>query len=226
MEGEERREKPELRVRHAVAQDVPEIVALQSRTYPDIGGWREEQLLRQLDVFPWGQVVACVGRRIVGAASSLVVRWDDWGLRHTWKDVTGNGTFDTHTYEGRTLYGAEVFADPDLRRLGIGRKLYHARRAICRAMNLRRIMACGRMPGYHAVGNTMSPEEYAMRVLWGDLKDPVMMFQLREGFRYCGVVHGYLPSDDESRGNATVIVWLNERYRADLPTQIPGGPIL
>jgi len=213
-------------VRHTRLEDLEQILKLQERVYPGITGWRADQLEQHLAVFPQGQVVATIGARIVGMASSLVVRWDDWGLRHTWREVTGGGTFSTHSLEGRTLYGAEVFTDPGVRRVGVGKKLYQARRTICRTLNLRRIMACGRMPNYHKVVGAMPPEEYAMRVLCGDLADPVLMFQMREGFRYCGVMHGYLPSDAESRGNATVIVWLNPHFNPALPTRIPEGPIL
>lgn len=209
---------PQIEVRNTRHADIAQILELQARVYPGIPGWRAEQIEKHLAAFPAGQVVACAGARVVGMASSLIVRWDDWGLRHTWKEVTGSGTFDTHSPSGRTLYGAEVFSDPEYRRCGIGTKLYQARRRICRALNLRRIMACGRMPNYHRVAKDMPPEEYAMRVIWGDIADPVLLFQLREGFRYCGVVHGYLPSDTESRGNATIIVWLNPRYDPGRPT--------
>ena len=216
----------QIEVRNTRRSDIPQILELQERVYPGIPGWRAEQLEKHLDAFPSGQVVACAAGRVVGMASSLIVHWDDWGLRHTWKEVTGNGTFETHSPTGRTLYGAEVFSDPSFRRLGIGKKLYQARRQICRALYLRRIMACGRMPNYHRVAREMPPEEYAMRVIWGDLKDPVLLFQLREGFHYCGVIHGYLPSDAESRGNATIIVWLNGRYDPSQPTKPSQGPIL
>jgi len=218
--------KIDVTIRNTRKSDMAQILALQDRVYPGIGGWRPEQLNRQLEVFPAGQVVACVDDKVVGMASSLIVRWDDWGTRHTWREITGGGMFDTHSPEARTLYGAEVFADPALRRHGIGRKLYKARRDICRSLNLRRIMACGRMPGYHRVAEGMSPEEYAMRVIWGDFKDPVLLFQMNEGFRYCGVAHDYLPSDKESRGHATIIVWLNDRFNASLPTRVAPGAIL
>lgn len=213
-------------VRHTRRDDIAEILKLQERVYPGIPGWRRDQLEQHIAVFPAGQVVASIGKRIVGMASSLVVRWDDWGLRHTWREITGGGTFSTHTLEGRTLYGAEVFTDPAARRQGVGKALYQARRRICYALNLRRIMACGRMPNYHRVVGQMSPEEYAMRVICGDLEDPVLMFQMREGFRFAGVMHGYLASDAESRGNATIIVWLNRNYKPELQTRISEGPIL
>ncbi len=215
-----------VKVRHARKEDIPALMEIQSRVYPTISGWSDTQLKSQLARFPEGQLVACVGERVVGAASSLIIKWDDFGVHHTWRAVTGSGTFETHDPSGRTLYGAEVFVDPTLRRAGIGKKLYQGRRHICRALNLRRIMACGRMPNYHRYAGQMTPQLYAMRVLWGDIKDPVMLFQLREGFQFCGVIEGYLPSDSESCGNATIIVWLNERYKPDQPTTIPRGPLL
>ena len=87
--------------------------------------------------------------------------------------------------------------------------------------NLKRIIAGGRLPGYGKHAAHMSPEEYAKRVIWGDFYDPVLRFQLDEGFDYCGILHGYLPTDPESIGNAALIVWLNRYYDADQPTRLP-----
>jgi GNAT superfamily N-acetyltransferase len=213
-------------VRHMQAEDLHRVKEIQDSVYPGIGGWRMEQLESQLRVFPQGQLVACLGDAVVGAASSLIVRWDTYGTDHGYKEVTGGGFFTTHDPTARTLYGAEVFADPRSRRQGIGRALYKARRRLCRALNLRRIMSCGRMPNYHLVADKMPPEEYSARVIWGDLEDPVLLFQLSEGFHWCGVVRDYLPSDTESCGHANIIVWLNDRYRKEQPTAVPKGPVL
>lgn len=122
---------------------------------------------------------------------------------------------------GRTLYGAEVCVDPDSRGQGVGHLLYEARRRLCRAMNLKRIIAGGRLPGYLEHAAHMSPEEYARRVIWGDIHDPVLGFQLGEGFDYCGILHGYLPTDPDSIGNAALIVWLNPDYDPQRPTLPP-----
>jgi len=213
-------------VRHTRAEDITLLVELQRRTYAAIPPWSEEKFLRQLQTFPQGQAVAEIDGRIVGAASSLVVLWDEWPVAHSWKEITASGTFDTHNPEGRTLYGAEVFVDRALRGAGVGRELYRARRRICRAMNLKRIIACGRLPGYGRHAQAMSADLYCKKVLWGDLADPVLGFQLREGFRFCGIVEGYLPEDAESRGYASLIVWLNPKYDPRRPTRIPDGSIL
>lgn len=209
------------RTRSATVADVPAVIALQKRVYPAITPWSEARLLEQLRVFPQGQVVAEADGGLVGYAGSLIVRWDDWAESHTWHEITGAGTFEHHEPEGRTLYGAEVFVDPQMQGSGLGHMLYEARRTLCRAMNLKRIIACGRLPGYHLHAQNLSAEAYAQRVVWGDLRDPVLSFQIREGFSYCGVIDGYIPEDDESLGHASIIVWLNPDYDPSLPTHIP-----
>jgi GNAT superfamily N-acetyltransferase len=218
--------KRRVTVRHTRAEDVPRLIELQRRTYSTIPAWSQEKFASQLALFPQGQVVAELDGRIVGAASSLVVLWDEWPVEHSWQEITGAGTFWTHDPHGRTLYGAEVFVDRALRGVGVGRELYRARRRICRAMNLKRIIACGRLPGYAAHADAMDVDLYCKKVLWGDLSDPVLNFQLREGFRFCGVVPGYLPEDAESCGFASLIVWLNPRFDSRRPTHLPEGGIL
>jgi GNAT superfamily N-acetyltransferase len=169
-------------------------------------------LARQLEIFPEGQLVAELDQRIVGCASSLIILWDEWADEHTWHDITAAGTFSTHNPEGFTLYGAEVFVDPALRGQRIGYNLYEGRRQLCRRLNLHRIIACGRLPGYAAVAEQMPVELYAKKVLWGDLTDPVLSFQLREGFRFCGIMSDYLPDDSDSCGQASLIAWVNPDY--------------
>lgn len=208
------------RVRHTREEDIPALIALQAHVYPTIPPWSQRKLREQLEVFPQGQIVVETESGIVGCASSLIVLWDDWAESHTWREITGAGTFDQHNPDGRTLYGAEVFVNPEVRGLGLGHLLYEGRRNLCRGMNLKRIIACGRLPGYGAHADAMSPEFYAQKVVWGDYVNPVLSFQLREGFSYCGVIPDYLPEDVNSRGNASLIVWLNPDYDPARPTEI------
>lgn len=207
-----------IKTRTARPNDIPDVLALQRRVYPNIPPWQPAKLQGQLEMFPQGQVVAERGGVLVGYAGSLIVAWDDWAEAHTWEEITGAGTFEHHNPAGRTLYGAEVFVDPELQGSGVGHLLYQARRKICKTMNLRRIIACGRLPGYHRHADALSAEGYAQRVVWGDLRDPVLSFQLREGFSYCGVITGYIPEDDESGGYASIIVWLNPDHKPTHPT--------
>jgi len=209
-----------LEIRATRPGDFAAIRDLQRAAYPSIPAWTDEQLASQIAAFPEGQMVAEQSGRIIGASASLVVPWDEYAVDHTWSGITGNGRFTTHDPRGRTLYGAEVVVDSRRRGHGVGRALYKARRNLCQRLNLRRIIAAGRLPGYAPVKDVMSPELYAMRVVWGDIPDPVLRFQLSQGFHYCGVIHNYLPEDAPSCGHAALIVWLNPRYQPPRPAAL------
>jgi GNAT superfamily N-acetyltransferase len=213
-------------IRHTRSSDIKPLLELQERVYPTIRPWPESTLLQQIETFPQGQIVAEVDGQLVGAASSLMILWDEWDVEHTWKEITSRGSFNTHNPEGRTLYGAEVFVQPELRGAGIGHALYRGRRQICRKLNLKRIIACGRLPGYHHHADQISALLYAQKVVWGDIFDPVLNFQLREGFDFCGTVDGYLPDDLDSLGHASLIVWLNPRYNKKKATRALEGELL
>ena len=211
---------PKLKIQNTRLQDIDALVRLQREVYPTISAWDRDRVVHQIEIFPEGQFVAHYDDMLVGCSSSLVILWDEWADEHTWDQITAAGTFDTHNPSGYTLYGAEVFVSPRLRGKRVGHALYEARRRACKALNLRRIIACGRLPGYHSLAHEMSVDLYARKVLWGDLTDPVLSFQLREGFRFCGIMKNYIPDDHESRGNASLIVWINPDYEALRPTAL------
>ena len=110
---------------------------------------------------------------------------------------------------GRTLYGAEVMVLPNRRRLGIGKALYAARRVLVEQLGLLRIRAGARLRGYHRYADRMTAEEYTAAVARGEVEDPTLTFQLKQGFTVLAVVSGYLRHDPESLGWAAIIEWLN-----------------
>lgn len=188
------------------------MIALCERVYTTSKPWTVEQLASHLRVFPEGQLVAedRESGELVGMASSLIVRWDDYAFDAEWREWTAHGTFTNHDPAvGRTLYGAEVMVDPARQRLGIGKQIYAARRELVRRLGLRRIRAGGRLRGYHRHAGELSPEAYVERVVRGELHDPTLTFQLREGFEVLAVVRGFLRHDAESLGYAAIIEWLN-----------------
>ena len=107
------------------------------------------------------------------------------------------------------MYGAEVMVDPERQGMGIGSRLYDARRELVVRLGLRRIRAGARLRHYHQYAAEMTPSEYVARVERGELSDPTLSFQLKRGFRVIAVVSGYLRHDPESLGFAAVIEWLN-----------------
>jgi GNAT superfamily N-acetyltransferase len=201
-----------IKVRAAKLEDFAAIRELQRRAPPGGAAWTLKQFESQRSVFPEGQMAAVCDGEVVGASSAFVVQWDDYAVDHTWRAITGDGYFTRHDIEGRTLYSAETFVDVSRRGFGGGRALHQAQRKLCRKLNLRRIISAARMPGYRGVSDTMSPELYAMRVIWGDIADPVLRFYLSQGFHYCGIIRDYMPEDVASCGHAALLVWLNPLY--------------
>lgn len=199
-------------------EDVPAVIALQRRAFPKMPPWRRHQLAEHLAIFPEGQLVAVDGSgQLLGSSSSLIVAWDRFDDNASWDAITDEGTFSTHTLDGDTLYGAEIMVDPAARGMGVGSRLYEARRAVCRRFNLPRMIAGGRIPGYGAVADQISPEAYVAEVEKGLRKDPVLSFQLANGFRVRGVIPSYLAEDEASKGFATLIEWVNLAYHVDKP---------
>lgn len=213
-----KKKRVSIEVREACREDIPSLVELNRAAYPVLANenvvWGEAHLASHQRLFPQGQLVAVVGGRIMGAVSTLVVDLGPDPLRsHTWSGVTDSGYFFSHNPQGDTLYGADVYVHPDARGMGIGAALYEARRQLCRRLNLRRILAGGRLWNYHEHAGEMSAEEYAYRVAAGEFRDLVLSFQLREGFALRGVMPHYL-NDPKSKNHASLIEWLNPDYRA------------
>jgi predicted amidohydrolase/ribosomal protein S18 acetylase RimI-like enzyme len=204
-------------VREATRKDIAALMELNRAAYPVLAGenvvWGESHLLSHLRLFPQGQLVAEAKGRIVGAVSSLIVSMGSDPLRHhTWAGITDSGYFTSHDPHGDTLYGADVYVHPEARGLGVGHALYEARRALCRKLHLRRVLAGGRLWNYADHAEKMSPQEYAHRVAAGEFRDLVLSFQLREGFQLRGVMANYL-RDPKSHNHASLVEWLNPDFK-------------
>lgn len=199
-----------LEVRVAVPADVNAILELIGRAYPGFGNYSAGQILGQINNFPEGQFVAVLEGAIVGyCASSRIDEAIALGP-HDWTTITGNGFGSRHDATGDWLYGIEMAVDARQRGLRIGKRLYEARRALAERLELRGIVFGGRIPNYaRAKSKVGSPQEYLAKVEEGKLRDPVIGFQLANGFKPIGVLKNYLPFDKESAGFAAHMVWRN-----------------
>ncbi|MBT8400934.1 MAG: GNAT family N-acetyltransferase [Rhodothermia bacterium] len=203
-------------VRNTKASDFDGITRLSRTVYPDSAPWTAPYLASHLERFPRGQFVAVDSDTgaVVGMAASLILSWEDYGHIESYGDFTDGGLFTNHDPAGRTLYGAEVMVDPGQRRRGIGSKIYAARRTLVRDLGLLRIRAGARIPDYHRCERTMTAEEYVIKVIHGELSDPTLTFQLRQGFDVLDVVSDYFSNDARSRDYAAFIEWINSDVAA------------
>jgi hypothetical protein len=123
--------------------------------------------------------------------------------------------FTTHIPSRDSLYGADISTHPKHRHEGIGGMIYEARKELVTKLNLRRMIAGGRLFNYSEYADRMSTYEYARKVMKGKLKDPVLTFELGIGFGFIKILPNYL-DDVRSLNYASFIEWLNPRYHQSL----------
>jgi len=200
-------------VRPLRAEDYDELVAMQKACFPDMPLWTREHIESQTERFPEGQLCVEYDGEIVASSSSLVVDFDRYSDWHNWKEVADSGYIRNHTPNGDTLYGIEIMVHPEYRGLRLSRRLYDARKQLCRDKNIARIIVAGRIPGYGKHAEAMTAREYVESVMRKSLYDPVLTAQVANGFDLKGLIPNYLPSDHDSRGYATFLEWVNLDYQ-------------
>ncbi len=174
--------------------------------------WPSSFLHNHVRIFPEGQFCVEIDGKIVGSSSSLIVSLKPEYAEHTWQEVTGQGLFKNHDPLGDSLYGADISVHPDFRYKGLATMLYNARKELAIKMNLRRVIAGGRLYDYYRYAKIMSAEEYTKKVVKGELKDPVLSLQLKNGFKLVKLLTNYL-YDERSLNYASFIEWLNPEYK-------------
>lgn len=202
--------KRTLFVRQAQFADIDAIVALLKKAYPTMETMVPENLRGPLSRFPQGQFVALYDGAIVGVCLTFLVSEDIALKPHSWSEITGNGFASRHDPDGDVLYGMEVAVDPDARGLKIGQRLYDARKKLVRELKIKGIVFAGRMPGYARRRRRFSsPEAYLEAAENRQVRDSVLGFQLRNGFKPVRILKNYLPMDKESMGFAALMEWRN-----------------
>ncbi|MBN3553337.1 bifunctional GNAT family N-acetyltransferase/carbon-nitrogen hydrolase family protein [Fictibacillus nanhaiensis] len=202
-----------IELRNIEFEDIDEILELQQICFPgNMEPWEREQLESHLRIFPEGQFCVTYEGKIVGSCSSLMVNFDEYDDKHTWDEITDKGYITNHDPEGFNLYGIEVMVHPEYRRMKIGARLYEARKELAEQKNLKSIILGGRIPNYHKHSKEMTPREYVREVIQHNIYDPVLTFQLMNGFTVMRLNKSYLPDDKQSNAYATLMEWNNVDY--------------
>jgi GNAT superfamily N-acetyltransferase len=189
---------------------IPQLVELQIVCYPtlaDSSRLKAPHFESHLRIFPEGQWVALDDARVVGMSAGFLITFDFEHPNHTFDEIIGYGFFTRHDPHGEHFYGADVSVHPDYRGQGIARRLYDARKAMARERALRGIVTGAMIPGFVHYKATMDAPTYVARVMTGEIFDPTLSVQLRQGFRVRGLLPNYLP-DSATDGWSVLIEWV------------------
>jgi ribosomal protein S18 acetylase RimI-like enzyme len=212
----EKKARSQVQIRPMKVKDISGIIELQKESFPHLAAegvvWKPEHLQAHIKLFPEGQFCAEYNEKIVGSCSSLIINLEPEYKEHSWLEACGDSFYKNHNPKGDSLYGSDVSTHPKYRRLGIATKLYDFRKQLAIKLNLRRIIAGGRIFNYCEYAKKMSAMEYVQKVLKKEIKEPVLSFQLRNGFKFIKILPNYL-KDPRSLNYATFIEWKNPEYR-------------
>jgi len=198
---------------HTVGEkDIEEVVELSKIVYDPGIAYEREHLESQLKIFPQGQICIRYKGKVVAGCSSLIINFEDYGESHSFDEITDEGYIRNHNPSGLTLYGFDVTVHPDFRGMRLGRRLYDARRNICQELKLKNIMFGGRIPHFYKYAHKLSVNEYISQVVDGKIYDPVLTFQLKNGFVVKTIMENYLPDDKESLSYGTLMEWKNVQH--------------
>lgn len=209
-------EQTRVEVRRLAISDYEDLLETLQLAYKNVDDdpWKKRQVANLLSLFPEGQIAVEVNGKVVGCALCLIVDYAKYGDDHTYDEITAGETFKTHDPDGDVLYGIDVFVHPDYRGMRLARRMYDVRKELCEKLNLRSIIAGGRIPGYTEYADQLTPREYIEKVKLKEIYDAILTFQLSNGFHVKKVLKKYLPGDSESLEYATLLEWNNVYFEA------------
>ncbi|HWK12747.1 MAG TPA: GNAT family N-acetyltransferase [Vicinamibacterales bacterium] len=178
------------RVEHA-----EQLEALQRVCFPTLADeerFKAAHYRKHIELFPDGQFVVLDGAAVVGATTTLRLRFDFDHVDHTFADVIQGGWLTSHDSGGDCFYGADVGVHPAYRGRGLGLALYAARQEAVWRLGLKGQVTAGMISGYGAVKDRVSADDYYRGVVEGRLADPTLSMQLRVGFEPRALLANYL----------------------------------
>ena len=193
-------------------EELKEIMLMSYETIPE-AYWKKDEVASLINKFHEGQIAIKVNGELAGCAFSIIVKYEEFANHHTYKEITGDYTFNTHSNDGNILYGIDVFVKPKFRGMRLGRRLYDYRKELCENLNLKGIAFGGRIPNYHKYENELSPKEYIEQVKRKEIHDPVLNFQMSNDFHPSKILKGYLEGDTDSGEFAVLLEWDNIYYQ-------------
>lgn len=193
---------------------VAELIQICFPQMPESDQYTESDLLEMAEVFPAGTIVMLDGDKVIGMGTGIFVDVDFDNLPGTEHEVLYNAEEESlHDDDGDYYYGSDIAVHPDYRGRGLSREIYNRRKALVTDNNKKGFVAAGVLPGYEHHKATTDVHTYLEKVKSGELFDPTLSVQMRNGFKPVRPLKDYFiyPKSDNW---SVLIVWENPGYKA------------
>ncbi|MFN3705548.1 MAG: GNAT family N-acetyltransferase [Thermoflexales bacterium] len=207
----------EILILNTQPEHVEQCAALQPLCYPTLAveeQFTAAQYANHIRLFPEGQFVAVEAAtgRVVGSTAGFLAWYERidpaFFQGHRFIEVIAGGWLSHHNPLGNYYYGVDLCVHPNFRGRGIARRLYDARKRLCRQLGLRGQVIGGMIPGFAQYKHQMTAQEYVRQVVEGHIHDSTLTTQLRNGFMVRGLLERYL-NDPPTDGWAVLLEWPN-----------------
>lgn len=193
---------------HELCQPVADLL---KRTFPDmlpIDQYDIDELEELVDIFAAGQIVALHNNTVVGVGLGIFLDIDPDTLPLLEHELLYADDKSRHDPAGDFYYGCDLAVHADYRGQGIARQIYVRRKAAVTDHNKRGFYAAAVLPGFADHKRQLQAHEYVDKVVAGELFDPTLSVQLRNGFRVINVLHKFYtyPKSDDW---CALILWDN-----------------
>ncbi len=165
-----------------LCQPVADLVDACFPDMPPEDKYLEEDLLKLIDHFPAGSVVAQVDDRPVGFGTGVFLDLDLDNLPPTENDLLYTDNIFAHDMQGSYYFGTEFCVHPLYRMKGIGRQIYKRRKQIVTEHQKVGFAAVSVLPGYENEKHRMDIDTYIQLVREYTIFDPTLSMQMRNGF--------------------------------------------
>jgi hypothetical protein len=88
-----------IEIKHLTINDYPDFKDVMISSYPMMpeAYWKEHHIKTLTEIFPEGQIIVRVDGHFAGCALSIIVNYNYFEEQHTYRDITDNYTFNSHT---------------------------------------------------------------------------------------------------------------------------------
>lgn len=90
-----------LYLRNLRTEDYPNVKSIMQRVYKNVDApWQQDQIEAMINRFPEGQICIVDKGKTVAVALTLMIDFAEYGDKHTYTQVVGDGTLENHDPDG------------------------------------------------------------------------------------------------------------------------------